>query len=252
MTSELNVALVTGGASGIGWSVVARLVEEGAHVVIADKSEKGLDQARHEFGGSVSCHLVDVSVSDDVDSLFDSVVDEHGSLDILVNGAARSFYAPTVDFPDDEWDEAMRSLKGYFLCARSAARLMIPNQRGSIINISSIAAHVGLAGTVAHATAKGGVEAMTRVLAVECAPHNVRVNAIAPGPIETPGSRAALTPMELEQRRARIPMGVLGKPQDVAGAVAFLVSEDSAWMCGSVIVVDGGYTILGSMPADHN
>ena len=201
------------------------------------------------FGEAVTPHRCDVSDPTDVTALFEAITRRHGTLDVLVNNAARSFYSPLVDFPDDEWDRAMESLRGYFLCGRAAAGIMIPRRRGSIINVSSIAAHVGLAGTVAHAAAKGGVEAMTRVLAVECAPHNVRVNAIAPGPIVTPGSMEALTANELEQRRTRIPLGNLGKPEDVAGMVAFLASDDAAWICGSVFVVDGGYTILGAMPA---
>jgi NAD(P)-dependent dehydrogenase (short-subunit alcohol dehydrogenase family) len=247
MTHDV-VALVTGGARGIGRGIVELLTERGAHAVVADKSQEDSERLRADLGDRVSCYVVDVCDPRDVKHLFDSIQTEHGRLDVLVNGAARALYGLAAEFAESEWDETMRSVKGYFLCARAAASLMSPRRRGKIINISSIAAHVGLARTVAHAAAKGGVEAMTRVLAVELAPYNVQVNAVAPGPVETPGSRSVLTPQEFEQRRARIPLGRLGTPRDIAGIVAFLASWESDWLTGSVIIVDGGYTILGAMP----
>jgi NAD(P)-dependent dehydrogenase (short-subunit alcohol dehydrogenase family) len=245
-----GVAIVTGGAQGIGRGIVEELVNGGFHAVVADRSEEDSERIRTDLADAVSSHVVDVTDAQDVVKLFDIVGSEHGQLDVLVNNAARTIYGPATEFQEPDWDETMLSVKGYFLCSREAAKLMRPRRRGKIINISSIAAHVGLARTVAHATAKGGVEAMTRVLAVEFAPYNVQVNAVAPGPVETPGSRTVLTKQELEQRRKRIPLGRLGTPTDVAGIVAFLASDRSDWVTGSVIVVDGGYTILGAGPGD--
>jgi NAD(P)-dependent dehydrogenase (short-subunit alcohol dehydrogenase family) len=246
-----GIALVTGGARGIGRGIVEELVEGGFHAVVADRNEEDSERLHRDLGDAVSCHVFDVTNAREIVKLFDLVRKEHGQLDVLVNSAARTIYGPAIEFQEPDWDETMLSVKGYFLCSREAAKLMRGRRRGKIINISSIAAHVGLARTVAHATAKGGVEAMTRVLAVEFAPYNVQVNAVAPGPVETPGSRAVLTEQELEQRRKRIPLGRLGTPTDVAGIVAFLASDRSDWLTGSVIVVDGGYTILGAGPSDQ-
>jgi gluconate 5-dehydrogenase len=243
--------VVTGGARGIGRGIVEELMSNGLHAVVADRNEEDIEGMRRALG-DVSCHVVDVTSPTGVAKLFDSVRKDHGRLDVLVNCAARTVYGLASEFEEREWDETMLSVKGYFLCSREAAKLMGVRRRGKIINISSIAAHVGLARTVAHATAKGGVEAMTRVLAVELAPYNVQVNAVAPGPVETPGSRAVLTEQELKQRRRRIPLGRLGSPRDVAGVVAFLASDRADWLTGSVIIVDGGYTILGTMPNEES
>jgi NAD(P)-dependent dehydrogenase (short-subunit alcohol dehydrogenase family) len=244
-----KVAIVTGGARGIGRAIVERLAADGAFVVSADRSTEDPDRRPAPGDDHVSAHVVDVGMSDKVEELVGTVVARFGRLDILVNNAADTRYALATELAEADWDATMKSVKGYFLCARAVATHMAKQRSGKIVNVSSIAAHVGLARTVAHAAAKGGVEAMTRVLAVELASHNIQVNAVAPGPIETPGSRGVLSPLEFEQRRARVPAGRLGSPADVAAVVRFLVSAESDWMTGSVIVVDGGFTILGAAPA---
>jgi NAD(P)-dependent dehydrogenase (short-subunit alcohol dehydrogenase family) len=246
-----RVAVVTGAARGIGLAIAERFVGAGASVVIADRDEPAARAAAESLdpaGGRSMAIAVDVSDSAQVDRLVESTEATYGRVDILVNNAAHARYDFAVDLGEEDWDYTISiCLKGYFLCAQRAARSMLTAGGGKIVNISSMAASVGLARTVAYAASKGGIEAMTRVMAVELAESGVQVNAIAPGPIETEFSREVVSERGRAERLARLPVGRLGSPEDVAAATLFLASPATDWITGAVLPVDGGYTIAGAI-----
>lgn len=248
MRLEDKVAVVTGSARGIGRAIAERFIEEGATVAIADRDAEAAEKTANELGERARPHKVDVTNRAEVAELIRSVTQHAGHLDILVNNAAHARYDFAVDLAEEDWDYTVEiSLKGYFLCSQAAARQMLLQGSGKIVNISSISAIVGLARTAAYAASKGGVDALTKVMAVELAQDDIQVNAIAPGPVETEFMLSVVSEAGLAQRRSRIPMGRLGQPKDIAGTAAFLASSDSDWVTGSSFRVDGGYAVLGAM-----
>jgi 3-oxoacyl-[acyl-carrier protein] reductase len=182
-----------------------------------------------------------------VNQAFASITARFGRLDVLVNNACAAKYEFVLEMSARDWDEAIAAcLRSVFLCSRAAARFMHRQRSGKIVNISSMAARIGLARTSAYAAAKGGVEAMTRVMAVELAPFNVQVNALAPGPIDTEFSRRSLPDVVRAARLRRTPAGRFGTPEEVAATVSFMCSPAASWMTGAVVALDGGYTVAGS------
>jgi gluconate 5-dehydrogenase len=240
--------VVTGGARGIGRAIAERFVEEGAAVVLADRDAETAGRTATELGEAAWPQPVDVTRRADVEEMVRAVVRRAGRLDVLVNNAAEARYDFAVDLAEEDWDRTVEvSLKGYFLCAQAAGRQMLEQGNGKIVNVSSIAASLGFARSIAYSAAKGGVDAITRVMAVELARDNVQVNAIAPGPIETELMLSAVSEAGLAERRAGVPVGRLGQPADVAEAAVFLASEESNWVTGTVLRVDGGYAARGAM-----
>jgi NAD(P)-dependent dehydrogenase (short-subunit alcohol dehydrogenase family) len=248
-----KVAVVTGGARGIGKGIAARFSEAGASLVVADKNVEGAElvaKTLSESGSPSISVALDVADSEQVDELVEAARDTFGRLDILVNNAGHAHYDFAVDLSEEDWSYTVDvCLKGYFLCAQRAARQMMRQDGGKIINVSSVAARTGLARTVAYAASKGGVEAMTRVMAVELADYDIQVNAIAPGFVDTEFSREVVSEEGRAQRLSRTPARRLGTAEDIAGAALYLASSDSDWVTGSVIVVDGGY--LGAGAVEH-
>lgn len=249
MTLDGRTCVVTGAARGIGRAIAERLLADGAAgVVVADRDADGAQRTAGELGERAWAHPVDVTRAPDLQALVDAVVERAGSLDVWVNNAAHARYDFAVDLPEEDWDYTTGiSLKGYFLASQAAARQMLRQGHGKIVNVSSISAVVGLARTAAYAASKGGVDALTRVMAVELARDNIQVNAVAPGPIVTEFSREVVSEEGFRRREERIPIGRMGQPPDVAGVVAMLAGPDSDWMTGEVVRVDGGYSILGAM-----
>lgn len=248
MRLDGRTAIVTGSARGIGRAIAERLLSEGATVVIADRNGEAAEATASELGERAWAHRFDVTRRDEVKELVGTVAERADRLDILVNNAAHARYDFAVDLAEEDWDYTLEiSLKGYFLCSQAAARQMLRQGGGKIVNVSSISAVVGLARTTAYAASKGGVDALTRVMAIELAQDNIQVNAVAPGPVATEFFLEVVSEEGIEQRKARVPMGRLGEPEDIAGVVAFLASADSDWMTGTVVRVDGGYTVLGAM-----
>ena len=254
-----QVALVTGGGSGIGLGISELLASLGMHVVIASRKPEHFETARERIaatGGAVSSVALDVRDQERVRAVVDGIAQEHGRLDLLVNNAAGNFYAPSATLSPNAWRAVLEiDLFGTFHCSQAVYDVMKAQGGGRIVSTSMTLHYRGWP-QMAHATAaKAGVDALTRTLAVEWAPERIRVNAIAPGPIPTEGVRKAFTPPPdsgipdrfavAEERmeahaRDRIPLGRWGTPRDVANMVAFLASPGGDWITGAIFVVDGG------------
>jgi peroxisomal 2,4-dienoyl-CoA reductase len=255
-----QVAIVTGGGTGIGLGISELLARLGAHVVIASRKAEhveGAAQSIRDAGGSASAATVDVREPDRIAALVQKVTDERGRIDVLVNNAAGNFYAPSESLSPNAWRSVIEiDLYGTFFCSQAVLPVMKAQGRGRIISISMTLHYRGWP-LMAHATAaKAGVDALTKTLALEWAPYGIRMNAIAPGPIPTEGVRKAFTPppsaggqvpdvfavekaMESYARKA-IPAGRWGTPRDIANMVAFLASPAGEWITGAILVVDGG------------
>ncbi len=254
-----QVALITGGGSGIGLGISELLASLGMHVVIASRKPEHFDAARdaiRETGASVSSIQLDVRDHDRVRAVVDEVAQQHGRLDLLVNNAAGNFYAPSATLSPNAWKAVLEiDLYGTFYCSQAVYSVMKQEGGGRIVSTSMTLHYRGWP-QMAHATAaKAGVDALTRTLAMEWAPDRICVNAIAPGPIPTEGVRKAFTPpaesgipdlfaaaTERMQvyARDRIPLGRWGTPRDIANMVAFLASPAGEWITGAIFVIDGG------------
>ena len=245
--------VVTGAASGIGRAIALRFGALGDTVVIADVQRAGRDgESTDELilrnGGQAEFVQADVSRQPEVQALIDGVCERYGRLDVIVNnaGIAGRHNKDLLETTEDDWDAIMAvNLRGVFLCCRAAVRVMltqdpIDDVRGHVVNISSQHGMVGPPGSVAYAASKGGVVNLTRQLAVDYGRRGVLINAVAPGKILT-GSPEQGNPEALAYSHARTPFARLGRPEDVAGAVAFLTSPDARYVSGTNLLVDGGW-----------
>ncbi len=247
MNLKNKVAIITGARRGMGKAHALTLAEAGAEVVVSDISLEDCQKVAGEIekkGGEALAVKCDVSSKEEVEQMVKKVLDTFGRIDILVNNAGILTFKPFLELTEEDWDKVMDvNLKGYFLCAQACAKEMVKQKSGSIVNIASIGmgqVGVGFPGIVHYCASKGGIIAMTEALALEMTPYNVRVNAIAPGAIDTPMA-ASSDEKAMEGTLARIPMHRMGRPEEVSKAVLFLASDDSSYMTGSVVVVDGGW-----------
>ena len=248
MKLENRTAIVTGSRRGIGRAIVLALAKEGANVVVSDISQEDCQKVVNEIKGLAGKGLAlkcDVTSRDDVEVMVKRTVAEFGRLDILVNNAGIIAFKPFLELTDEDWDSTINvNLKGQFLCAQVAAREMIKNKWGRIINIASISSGgCGIAfPLIAHYTAsKGGIVALTEALALELTPQGINVNAICPGAINTDMAKGVKESGQLEQLLLRIPKSRLGEPEDIANLAVFLASEESNYISGAAIVIDGGW-----------
>jgi 3-oxoacyl-[acyl-carrier protein] reductase len=240
------VAIVTGAAHGIGRAIAERYGAEGAKVVVCDVNGDGataVAQGINDAGGTAVAIIADVSDKAAVDRMFDEAGEQFGTIDVLVNNAGLTNTERHFLDGDEEWWDRIHAvnLKGTFLCGHRVAQLMARQGEGAIINVSSGGATRAHRGNAAYDATKGGVEALTRAMAVDLAPYGVRVNCLIPGSIDT-------REMDGETRRERgkaIPMGRVGEPAEMTGAAVFLASADAAYVTGIALAVDGG--ILAAM-----
>ncbi|MCR4426962.1 MAG: 3-oxoacyl-[acyl-carrier-protein] reductase [Firmicutes bacterium] len=240
-----KTAIVTGGARGIGRAIALRLGREGASVAVNyfSSSEESASALAKEIEASGGCAMVvpgDVTSESDVRSLFDKVMSAWGRVDILVNNAGITRDGLAVRMSSEDFTRVLDvNLLGTFHCSRQAAQIMLRQRGGRIINISSVVGITGNPGQANYAASKAGIIGLTKSLALELASRGITVNAVAPGFIVT-DMTSALDSAVREGYLARIPMRKLGEPDDVAGVVSFLASDDSAYITGQVIQVDGG------------
>jgi cyclopentanol dehydrogenase len=246
MRLQGKVALVSGGAKGIGEAVVRRFVAEGAAVGFGDVDEAAGRALAEELSGGNSPATflpLDVTKADDWRAAVDALVGAHGRLDILVNNAGIYQRIPIDETNEDDWDRMMEvNAKGPFLGVKAAAKAMTASGGGSIINLSSTA---GLRASVAvhYGASKGALRLMTKSIANRYAKDGIRCNSVHPGPIDTAMGHAAVPDDQLDERLYnRIPLGRFGKPEEIANAILFLASDEASFMTGSELVVDGGAT----------
>ncbi len=241
-----RVAIITGGGSGIGLATARRFAAEGARVVIGDVDPDAGERAAAEVGGVF--RPVDVADQASVDALFDGTAEDFGRVDIAFNNAgispADDDSIETTELP--AWDRVQQvNLTSVYLCSRAALRHMVPAGRGSIINTASFVALLGSATSqISYTASKGGVLAMTRELGVQFARQGIRVNALCPGPVNTPLLQElfAKDPERAQRRLVHVPMGRFAEPEELAAAVAFLASDDASFITATAFVVDGGIT----------
>jgi NAD(P)-dependent dehydrogenase (short-subunit alcohol dehydrogenase family) len=244
-----KVAIVTGARRGMGKSHALALADGGAKVVVVDifleDCQKVVEEIKKKGGEAIAVKC-DVTKKEEVDKMVKAAIDKWGKIDILVNNAGICQFKPFLELTEEEWDRTLDiNLKGYFLCAQAAAKEMVKKKSGVIVNIASVAmgqVGVGFPNLTHYCASKGGIVAMTETMALELAPYNIRVNAIAPGAIETP----MIDPLKTDQKMmegtlARIPLHRVGKPEEVSNLVLFLSSSASSYITGSTVVIDGGW-----------
>ena len=249
-----KIAIVTGASKGIGRAIALRFAMEGANIIIAcrdtDEGEK-IAQMIREMGRKCLVVKCDVSNIQEVEDMVEKTIQKFGRIDILVNNAGVSSMAPMVDLKEKDWDFNMdMNAKGQFLCSRAVAKHMIKQKSGKIINNASLAAKRGARFLAHYSASKFAVLGLTYTMAIELAPYNITVNAVCPGIVETnmirrewkwEGDLRGITPNEVRKEvLLTIPLGRLAKPEDVAGVIAFLASEDADYITGQAININGG------------
>ncbi len=242
-TLEGKSAIITGSGRGIGASIAKKFAEFGISVVVSDVVEENINNVVEEIkksGGKAVGIKADVTKAADVDALVSKCTSEFGSLDILINNAGITKDTLCMKMSEDQWDAVINvNLKGVFLCGKAAYKVMMKQKSGSIVNMASIVGIIGNIGQTNYAATKGGVIAMTKTWAKEFARRNVRVNAIAPGFINSEMSE--VIPDDIKEKfKSNIPLARYGEPEDIANTAAFLCSEAAGYITGQVLVVDGG------------
>ncbi|MDG4476397.1 3-oxoacyl-[acyl-carrier-protein] reductase [Thiovibrio frasassiensis] len=244
MSLNGKVAVVTGGSRGIGRAICQRLASLGATVIVNFVSNPAAAeetvQSIRTAGGKAEASQFNVAVPAEIEAAFKTIIDTHGRVDILVNNAGITRDGLLMKMKDEQWDEVLNTnLKGVFLCTKAVSRGMMKQRWGRIINITSVIGFAGNAGQANYAAAKAGIVGFTKSVAKELASRGITVNGVAPGYIVTDMTRD-LSEEVTNTIKGEIPMGVLGEPEDIAGAVAYLASDDARYVTGQFIHVNGG------------
>ncbi len=236
-----KIAIITGGSSGIGLATAKKFISEGAKVVLADISEDAGKKAAEEINADFI--KTDVSKAEEVKSLINKTVERYGKLDVMVNNAGVAVMGSALDCSDEDFDHAINvNLRGVFLGTKYAAQKM-KDKGGVILNTTSVAGMVGFRGAVAYCASKGGVIQVTKAAALDLAPFNIRVNAIAPAVIKTAMTKDMIDNIDYAKALlAQTPLGRFGEPEEVANLFCFLASDEASYITGSVYPVDAGWT----------
>ncbi len=250
---DSKVAVVTGGGSGIGKAVSLLLAREGASVAVVDlyreRAERVAAEIQNQNGKAIGL-LADVSAAPDVDRFMEEILTKWGGIDIMINNAGIILQAATVDMTGQQWDKILtNNLKSCFLCSQASARQMIRQGRGGrIVNISSIHAQLSEPSAGAYTAAKGGMEAFSRTLATELAPHKITVNCVRPGATYTELTVPMYTESVKKALFTRIPLREIAEAAWIADGIVFLASERARYITGQTLTIDGGYLMDGSLP----
>ena len=249
MRLENKVAIITGSSKGIGMAIAKAFAKEGASVVINGRKIEDTRSVADDIissGGKAIAVAGDISKREDMKTLIDKTIAAFGKLDILVNNAGIALIEPFVELKEENWDRIVSvNLKGTYICSQEATKQMIrQNSGGRIINISSIAGTIGFAGTAHYSATKAGIIGLTKVMAVELADYGINVNAIGPGVIDTDMTKGILDDARYKtQFLQKIPVGRIGKPEDIAPMAVYLASDESSYVTGETFYVDGGWLI---------
>lgn len=241
-----KIAIVTGGGSGIGLAITEKFISAGIETVIVGRDEKKLNDAKEKLGELCHAMSCDMSNLSSIPALIEKVIEQFGQIDILVNNAGINMKKDFTEVTDEEFQSVITTnLSAVFAISREVVKQMLVQGSGSIINISSMAAQYGLPRVIAYSASKTAIDGMTRAMAVELSPKGIRVNAIAPGFIETAMTAKALNtdPERKAKVFGRTPMGYMGQPSDIGDAALFLASDASKYITGVVLPVDGGNSI---------
>jgi len=246
---EGKTAIVTGAGNGIGLSIATRMAEEGARVILADREGDAAEAACAQIvaaGGAAAACRTDVSVPKEVDALIAFTANRFGPAHVLINNAGIGSQKHFLESPLEMLQSVLAvNVIGTFICAQAAAREMVKLGGGAIVNFSSHSGFLGSSGRAAYAASKAGIIGMTRVMAVDLAAHNIRVNTVAPGTVATPRIRASHNEERRETWLRSIPMARYGEPHEIAAVALFLASDDASYMTGQTVAVDGGFTAAG-------
>lgn len=242
-----RVAVVTGASRGLGRAMSLGLADFGADIAAVGRDIEALNETVtniEKLGAKAIAIKADVTVKKEIEAMVQQVVREFGKIDILVNNAGILKMAPAEETKEEDWDAVIKvNLKGQFLCAQEVGKQMIKQRSGVIINMASVAGEFGFPMSSAYDCSKGGVILLTKTLASEWAKYNIRVNCIAPGIFETDMTKDLLGAGEFADTiKKKVPMGRVGKPEELSGSAVFLASDASSYMTGNVLVVDGGWT----------
>jgi NAD(P)-dependent dehydrogenase (short-subunit alcohol dehydrogenase family) len=241
-----KIAIITGGASGIGYAIAKKFVRNDIQVVLVGRDKAKLKEACRELGKTADFIVCDLSQLEAIPGMVQKIIDKNGKIDILVNNAGIHLKKALIDVTDEEYQKViLTNQTSVFSLTRAVAGFMQEQEEGCVLNISSMASKYGVPYVIAYTASKSAIEGMTRAMAVELSPMGIRVNCIAPGFIKTNMSSLALDkdPERKKKVLSRTPLGRLGKPEEVADAAYFLVSEEASYITGVVLPVDGGNSI---------
>ncbi|SIR34827.1 SDR family NAD(P)-dependent oxidoreductase [Pontibacter lucknowensis] len=242
----IKTAIVTGGASGLGYAIARKFVQNNIRTIIIGRNEEKLQAAKEAFGELCTYIAFDLTNLPQIPELVTHIVEEYGRIDILVNNAGINMKKPFTEVTDEEFQTILlTNVSSVFALSREVVKTMLPHGSGAIVNISSMASQYGIPKVIAYTASKTAIEGMTRAMAVDLSPQGIRVNCVAPGFIATDMSAKALNndPERKNKVLSRTPMGKLGEPADVADAVYFFSTEGARYVTGTVLPVDGGNSI---------